>query len=173
MRPDGRQAGARRRTGNKVVHRLPGQRLTALGQEQPGELVRARGKVSFDSAQLVAGDRLLDREAILEPPHPQPGLLEIHFVAPQRHRLADPQPMTIHHKHKQMVAYAVPPGLGSIEQRGDFRLRQKVLGPFVAVGSTSAATFDISPLGRSPRHTANPLLILSSGRPTFNERLLL
>ena len=72
MRPDGRQAGMRRGTGNEVVHRLPGQRLTALGQEQPGELVRARGKVSFDSAQLVAGDRLLDREAILEPPHPQP-----------------------------------------------------------------------------------------------------
>jgi hypothetical protein len=96
-------------------------------------------------------------------PHPQPGLLEIHFVTPQRHCLADPQAVAIHHEHQQMVAHAMPCGLGSIEQRGDFGLRQEVLGPFVAVGGTGTVTFDISPLGRSPWHAANPLMIRSSG----------
>jgi hypothetical protein len=43
VRPDGRQAGAHRGAGNEVVHRLPGERLTALGQEQPGELVSTGG----------------------------------------------------------------------------------------------------------------------------------
>ena len=47
MRPDGRQASARSGAGNQVVHRLPGERLTALGQEQPGELVSTGGKVSI------------------------------------------------------------------------------------------------------------------------------
>jgi hypothetical protein len=72
-----------------------------------------------------------------------------------------------------MVAHAMPPGFGSIEQRGDLGLRQEILGPFVAVGGPRRTTFDISPLGRSPWHAANPLMILTLGRLTLNERLLL
>ena len=72
-----------------------------------------------------------------------------------------------------MVAHAMPPGLCGIEQRRDLGLGQEILGPFVPVGGPSGITFDISLAGQSPRHAANPLMVLSSGLPTFDERLLL
>jgi hypothetical protein len=59
---------------------LLGERLPAFGAQPPGKLVRARGEVAFDCAQLVAGNWLFDGEAILEPSYPRPGLLNTRFV---------------------------------------------------------------------------------------------
>jgi hypothetical protein len=147
VRPNRRQAGTRRRAGYQVIHRLPGKRLCAFGDEQPGELVDTSGEIPLDCAQLVAGDWLLDREAILETSHPQPGLPHIYLVEPEPNGLAHSQPVAIHHEHKQMVAYAVPTGLCSLEEHGDLGLGQEVLSPFVLVRSVDYATFDTSPFG--------------------------
>jgi hypothetical protein len=83
MRVDGRQAGPPGCGADEVVDRLPGERLTALGDEQPGQRVRAGGEVARDGAQLVAGDRLLDGQPALEAAHPQPGAAEVQLVVAQ------------------------------------------------------------------------------------------
>ena len=156
VRPDRRQAGARCRTRNEVIHGLPAERLPALGNEQPGELVCASGEVSFDRSDFVASDRLLYGEAVLEPSYPEPGLPKIHLIAPQSDHLADLQAVAIHHQHQQTIAHAVAPGLGGLEQCRDLRLGQEILGPFVPVGSLRGTTFDTLPFGRRPPHGECP-----------------
>src|SRR3954465_12175437 len=66
------QTGTLGRRGDQVIDRLPGHRLTALGDEQPGQRVGTGSKVAPEGAQLVTGDGLLDRAAALRAPHPQP-----------------------------------------------------------------------------------------------------
>ncbi len=68
VRVDVGEAGARRRRGDEVVHRLARHRLAPLGDEQPGPCVRTDGEIAADGAQLVAGDWLLDREAAVGAP---------------------------------------------------------------------------------------------------------
>src|SRR4051812_48697721 len=70
---------------DEVVDRLARHRLAALGDEQPGQCVRAGGEIAADGAQLVAGDGLLDREAALEAAYPQPGAVEVERVPAQTH----------------------------------------------------------------------------------------
>ena len=41
-----------------IVHRLPGQRLPAFGDEQPGQGIVARGQPAAQGAQLVPRDRM-------------------------------------------------------------------------------------------------------------------
>jgi hypothetical protein len=67
--------------------------------------------------------------------------------------------MTIHHKHKQMVAYAVPAAL----ERFDLAFGQEVATTLVPVGRTSLATFDISPVDRPSCHERNLLTLLRTG----------
>jgi hypothetical protein len=57
---------------------------------------------------------VLDGEAILQAMHPQPRGGEVDLVAPDRDRLAHPQPMTIHHQDQQAITNAVPTNLGSV-----------------------------------------------------------
>lgn len=64
------QASAPRRHGDQVIDGLPGERLTALGNEQPRQRVGASGEVAFDGSQLVARDRLFDGQTALEAPNP-------------------------------------------------------------------------------------------------------
>jgi hypothetical protein len=68
-----------------------------------------------DCAQLIAGDRLLDRQRIPETPHPHARLLEVHLVAPERDRFAHPEPLPVHHEHQGMIARAVPAALRGLE----------------------------------------------------------
>ncbi len=77
------QPGTLGRRGDEVVDRLAGERLAALGQEQPGQLALAHGEVAADHAQLVAGDGLLDQQSALEASHPQPGAIQVQLVAAQ------------------------------------------------------------------------------------------
>ena len=51
---------------DQVVDRMPGERCTALRDEQPGQLVFPAREILADGAQLVAGDRMLDRQRALQ-----------------------------------------------------------------------------------------------------------
>ena len=127
VRVGARQAGTLRCRRNQVIHSLPGERLITLGDEQPGQRIGARSKVSLDGAQFVTGDRLLDGQPALEAAHPQPGAVEVEVVAAQAHGLADPQAVAIGHEQKQVVAHAMTAGLGGVQQPGHFSGRQVVL----------------------------------------------
>ena len=72
-----RQPGAAGGRGDEVVHGLPRERLSAFGDEEPGQRVGANGAVALDGAQLVAGDGMFDIQAALKPAHPQARVVEI------------------------------------------------------------------------------------------------
>ena len=166
VRVDASEAGARRRRGDEIVHRLARHRLAPLGDEQPGQCVRAGGEIAADGAQLVAGNGLLDREAALEAAYPQPGAVEVELVPAQTHGLADAQTVAVGHQQQKVVAYPVPAGLGGGEQQGHFGRRQVILGALVPVGGFDGAgrpTLDLSPAGRRRRHRRNPLLAREAG----------
>lgn len=63
------------------MHGLARQRLMAFGDEQPRKLVPAQSEPSTKGAQCIAGDRLLDGQAVLEPRNPEPGLGKVDIVA--------------------------------------------------------------------------------------------
>ena len=67
---DAGQAGAFSRRADEVVDCLAGQRLAALGDEQPGQRVGAGGEMALDRARLVAGNGLLDGQAPFEASNP-------------------------------------------------------------------------------------------------------
>ena len=96
--------------------------------------------------------------------HPQHGAVEVQLVQPQADRLADPQAMAEHHEQQQVVARAVPAGLGRLQQGGEFGRGQEVLGPLVPVRGADGVRFRptlyTSPLGRLRRHGRGPLLLL-------------
>ena len=73
------KAGAVPGGGDQVVHRLPGHRLVALGDEKPRQVVVAAREPPPDGAQLVARYRVLDAEPVLEPRHPEAGLRQVHM----------------------------------------------------------------------------------------------
>ena len=158
MRVDRREVGAPRRDREQVVHRLAGERVSAFGKEEPRRGVRARRQVSPDRTQLVSGDRLLDRQAVLQAPDPKAGAVEIDFVAAQVDRLAHPQAVAIHHQNEQVIACAVPPGFRRFKQRGDLGLGQVVLRPLVGIRDSGGDTLDISPPGRPHWHRRKPLI---------------
>src|SRR3954451_11888542 len=99
---------------DEIVHRLTGQGLASLGQEQPGQAIRAGGKMTPDGTELVPRDRLLDRKAALEPAYPQAGGGEVEVRPAQADGLAHAQPVTVHHEEEQMVARAMPALLGAV-----------------------------------------------------------
>jgi len=59
-----------------------------LGHEQPGQIVLVGREVALDGAQFVAGNRVLDGEAALEPGDPNPRPLDIELAAPHLDGLA-------------------------------------------------------------------------------------
>ena len=120
------QAGARRSRTNDVVHRLPGERLAALGEEKPWQMVTARSQPASDGAQLVAGDGLLDRETILEPFDPDSRPLQVHLVPTKRDRLADAQTMAVHHQDQQVIADAVATFASGFQEGGELGFAEEV-----------------------------------------------
>jgi len=70
VRVDGRQSGPPRGHGDEIIDRLARERLLPLRHEEPGQRIPADGEIAFDGAQLVAGDRMLDRQPVLEPADP-------------------------------------------------------------------------------------------------------
>ena len=92
----------------QVVHCLPCHGLAPLGDEEPGQVIVARGQPALDGAQLVAVDGVLDGEAPLEPAHPEPGLGEVDVCASERHGLGDAQAVAEEHEHEEVVARPMP-----------------------------------------------------------------
>src|SRR3954471_12535098 len=98
VRMDGTKPCALGRRADEVVHRLAGERLATLRDEQPRQPIRPRREIALDGAQLGPGDRLLDRQTILQPPHPQPRLIEVNLVTAKADRFTDAQPVAVHHE---------------------------------------------------------------------------
>lgn len=156
VRVDGRQLGPSCGRRDEIIHGLAGERLLALRHEEPGQRIRAGGKVAFDGAEFVAGDRMLDCQPVLEPADPQPGVVEVDLVAAQADRLADAQAMTKHRQNEKVIADAMTPGLGGIEQGGDFGIAQKILAALMGIRGGCRNTFYISPAEGGRRHHRNP-----------------
>ncbi len=157
VRVDRRQPGPFRGHGDEIIHGLARERLRALRHEEPGQRIRADGQISFDGAQLIAGDRMLDRQPVLEPADPQPRVVEVDLVAAQADRLADAQTMTKHRQNEQVIADPVAAGLGGVEQGGHFAVAQKILAPLMRIRGGGRQTFYISPLGEGSRHHRNSM----------------
>ena len=89
VRVEASQAGALGCDVHQVADGLPGEWLTALRQEQLGQVALPRCKVAPGRAQFVAGNGLLDGQPALEAMHPHHGAVQVQLVQPQADRLAD------------------------------------------------------------------------------------
>jgi hypothetical protein len=172
VRVDVAETGAPGGGGDEIVSRLPGQGLASLGQEQPRQSIRSGGEVTLDGAELVAGDRLLDRKAALEPAHPQAGGGEVEVRPAQADGLAHPQPVTIHHEYEQMVARPMPAPLGAAQQLVDLALAQEIPGA-ATVDGLYVLAFDNSPVGHPFVTGSQALIGLPSLEEAFDRRCLL
>ena len=176
MRVDVAQARAVSGGGDQVVHRLPGHRLAALGDEEPGQVVVAAREPPADGAQLVTRHRVLDAEPVLEPRHPEAGLREVDVVAAQGDRLGDPQAVAVRHQHQEVVAHPVPAALGGGEQPVDLRRAEIVAAAFVGVRSAveiaAGDTLDTSTVGHGCAAPPGPLPCLDGSNTTLYTRHL-
>ena len=78
-------------------------------------------------------------------------------------------------EQQQVVAHAVPPGLGRVEQLGHPGWGLVVLGAFVpisGVGDGIRATSYLSPFGRGRLHTRDPLLVGHTAYHAFGKMRL-
>src|SRR4051794_26862057 len=158
---------------DEIVHRLTGQGLASLGQEQPGQAIRAGGKMTPDGTELVPRDRLLDRKAVLEPAYPQAGGGEVEVRPAQADGLAHAQPVTVHHEQEQMVARAMPALPGAAQQPVDLALAQEIFGTEAAVDCLPVPAFDNLPLGHPFATGSKGSIGLAPPRGAFDRRCLL
>src|SRR5262249_52904460 len=66
--------------------------------------------------------------------HPDPRLCEVHLIASQSNRFADPQSVAVHHQHQKMIARAVPATLRRLKQSFNLLFVQEILAALVRVG---------------------------------------
>ena len=167
--PDAAEAGALADAPEQVVHRLARHGLAPLGDEEPGQIVVAHGQPALDGAQLVARDWVLDRQATLEPSHPEPALGEVDVAAPERHGFGDAQAVAEEHEHEQVVARPVPAGAGGLEQALDLGRAEEVASAFVVVGCGGARhTLDLLPSGHGPCASPRRLIRFDRWRHTLH-----
>src|SRR5215207_10172671 len=173
VRVDVAETGTPGGDDDEIVHRLTGQGLVSLGQEQPGQAIRAGSKMTLDGTELVPCNRLLDRKATLEPAYPQAGGGEIEIRPAQADGLAHAQPVTVHHEQEQMVARAMPALPGAAQQPVNLTLAEKVPGPEAAVDGLPVPAFDNSPLGHPFAIGSKATMGLAPPRGAFDRRYLL
>jgi hypothetical protein len=65
---------------------------------------------------------MFDGQAILEPPNPEPSVIEVNIIAAEADQLADAQAMTIHHEQKEMIPGSMPRRLWGVKQARDLGL---------------------------------------------------
>jgi uncharacterized protein DUF4158 len=147
--------------------------LSAFGDEEPGESVRSGSQVTFDGAEFVTCDRLFDGQPLLETSDPEAGLIEVDVITAQAGRLADAQAVAVHHQYEQVIANAMPPSLGGLEQVGDFGFAQIILVSLMGIRGGTRATFDISPIGHRSRDHRNLAYFPWYARTSFNKIHLL
>jgi hypothetical protein len=140
------------------VHGLPGQGMAPFGDEQPGEVILAQGEPATKGAQFVAGDRLLDGQAILEPGNPKPGLGKVDIVTAQRNGFRHPEAVPIHHEHQEVIADAVTTTFCCHEQSADLGFSKKITSSFVSIRRLMGRTLYISPFGHAPDLSCNSLI---------------
>ena len=92
VRMNRRQSGTLRRGREQVIDGLPGERLAAFGDEEPGEPVRTGCQIALDRAEFIARDRLFDGQPVLETANPEACLIEVDVVAAQADRLVTRRP---------------------------------------------------------------------------------
>src|SRR3954447_8867583 len=155
---------------DEIVHRLTGQGLASLGQEQPGQAIRAGGKMTPDGTELVPRDRLLDRKAALEPAYPQAGGGEVEVRPAQADGPASAQPVTVHHEQEQRVARAMPALPGAAQQPVDLALAQEIFGTEAAVDCLPVPAFDNLPLGHPFATGSKGSIGLAPPRGAFDRR---
>src|SRR5215203_5069137 len=172
MRMDGAEPRPLGCRADEVVHRLARERLAALGDEQPRQPIRPRGEIALDGAQLGPGDRLLDRQAVLQPLHPQPRLIEVDLIAAKADRFADAQPVAVDHENEHVVAHAVPPGPGRVQEGLDLARGQEVLCPLVHVRGRLGTAFYITPVGRGCARHRTSLAAHGAAELAFDKRHL-
>jgi hypothetical protein len=97
--------------------------------------------------------------AILGPLHPQPGVRDVHFVAPQADCLGDPQAVAIHHEHKQVIAHAMPAAFAASSNAATSVSDGK--SSVRSCPSTAEPHFNTSPFGHLPLHPVNSSMSLS------------
>ena len=173
VRVDARQRGPFRCHGDQVVHGLACERLLALRNEEPGQRILPDSKIALDGSKLVACDRMLDRQSILEPTYPEPRVIEVDLVTAKTDRLADAQTVTKHRENEEIIAGSISAVLGSVEQGGNFRLAQKILAPLMGVDGHHWDTFYISPAqSRRRRHRKSPESFRRQGSTFYRIRIL-
>lgn len=155
-----------------VVHRLPGERLAALGDEEPRQVIVSPCKPALDSAQLVPGDGMLNAETVLQPRHPEPGLREVYVLPAQGDGLGDAQPVAVHHQEQKVVADAVTAFLGGGEEPVDLWLAEIVPAALVAVRRPIVGTLNILTVDHGCPARCKPLPYLNRCSMTFYTRHL-
>jgi len=83
-------------------------------------------------------------------------MVEIDLVAAQTDRLADAQAMAKHRQKQQVIADAMTPGLGGIEQDSDFTVAQEILAALMGIRGDGRRAFYISPPESRCRHHQSP-----------------
>ena len=136
-----------------VVHCLPGEWLLAFGNEQPRKRIVAMREPAADDAQLVARNRLLDAETVLQTADPHPRLRRIDMLPPQTNGLADPKPVPEHHQKQEMIPNAVAALLRGRKEPVNLRLSEVVAAALVGIRGAGLFTFYILPIG----HDVDPL----------------
>src|SRR5262245_58691278 len=102
--------------GRESISRSRYELRLALSDEHPRQLVLAGGEVAFDGAEVVAGDGMLDGQRVLQAGNPETGALDVELISAHLDGLRDAQPVAIEHEQQRVVANAVAPLLGGLEQ---------------------------------------------------------
>ena len=121
-----------------VADRLSSKRVSAFAEKEPRQLAISLPQVPLDCTKLVDGNWLLDGQAVLQSPDPETRLLEVYVSDLQSDGFAHTQAVTVDHQEQEVVADAMPPPLGGLQQPLDFRFVEEILLPFVEVSGRCA-----------------------------------
>jgi len=81
VRPDAPEHCGLASDAHDIIDGLAGELCLPLGNEQPRQVVFPGGEIALDGAQLIARDRMLHRQGILQTSYPQPRALQVDVVA--------------------------------------------------------------------------------------------
>jgi hypothetical protein len=162
----GRQAGGRvprrRRPGSSP---LAGERLAALGDEQPGQRVGTGGEIAPHDAPFVPGDGCSTDGPPLR--RRTQSRARSSSSSSRRSPTASLTPLAVAggHEQQEMIAHAVSVRLRGIQQTAHSAGREtmpRALVPIGGLGGAGGPILDVSPVGQLRRHRRNPLLACSS-----------
>jgi hypothetical protein len=99
---------------------------------------------------------VFDRQRVLEALDPHAGVRKVDLIAAHADCFADPQAVAVDHQQQHIIADAVAPLLGGLEELLNLGLVQEVLAPLVGVSSAPRiVTLNVLPLCRLHGLTPN------------------